>query len=459
MIVIALLVVVGLGLLPAVALTRSWTLGLSISGPISVVLCSLGVSIGTMTRTPPVAWCWLALAAANVGACAAILRRRAEAIVLGGPVSAVALTAVPLGFLALFPPAPLGWDSRSIWWFRASWILDGSGAVRDGLTNASIQWSHPTYPAGVPGFVATIWSVTGGENLVLAQHLTTVLTTLAFTALALVLTSTKTASSSTSWIRLGAVLVMTASAAHLAQGSGATGYVDVLAAGYVTVSIAAPLCFTDARSARVVGAVTLAAALATKNESLYFGLLALPIALALTPHARRPQAGAYAIAALPFVLWQATLAVAGAPSDSTFDRSTAMRRVVSSEGMSRLRVAARAVLDTVGPVVGAACLAVAFVLLAIGPAEWRAIRTALGLSAAAVVTAASMPLIYMTGEPEIGWWLTTSLDRVSTISSVCALAAMVALVPTIIEVLPRHAGHDGSPNARDVDSAALEAGA
>lgn len=74
-------------------------------------------------------------------------------------------------------PAPVAWDSRSIWFFHASWFNNGSDIYLQAQGNPSVAWSHPNYPSFVPAAIATTWGIlNSGENFWIAQTVISIFT-------------------------------------------------------------------------------------------------------------------------------------------------------------------------------------------------------------------------------------------------------------------------------------------
>ena len=83
-----------------------------------------------------------------------------------------------IGFVFIVPP-PLWWDARSIWFFHASWLIEGSQVYEEAqkISSSLSPWSHPSYPIGGSASIAIAWQLYGGvENLWSAVRLVAALT-------------------------------------------------------------------------------------------------------------------------------------------------------------------------------------------------------------------------------------------------------------------------------------------
>lgn len=436
--IVALLFVFLAGTVPLIALSRSAS-SIPFAGAGVLVLAATGASLATAVGTSVVRVTFVLIVVANLGAIAMIIRRRVSLRQLWvrrtwlGDLGLATWFMIPsLLLLLLFPPAPLGWDARSIWWFHASWFRSGGQVAQDSLGNSLLSFSQPDYPAGNPAAIATLWRLTGSvENLELAQALTSVMSGLAVASLGLVLVHRHRSLAS-----IGAATVLVAAASNFGQGLAAAGYVDVLCAALLVTALAAHLCLNDARLALTLGSVALAGASVTKNEGLAFGFIVLIAAIAATRHGRIRVAASGALALVPALSWSLVVRVHLAePIEDQAPLSS------DPQLWERLRVSVPAVFREISPVVWPTllvCLLLA-VAIALGRQHgsslpWSSLVPACTLLAVGIAGAFGASMAYAVGPYELSWWFATSLERVAATPELFALASLVTMVPVATEL-------------------------
>lgn len=441
----ALLYLVVAGLLPAVALTGSVSLGLPCSAAVMLIVSALSGSFATIASVSAtttllvalvlvnvVALAWLAVRARDLGPRLRRVSARRTGVV-------VWLLALPVVLLTVRPPAPLAWDARSIWWFHASWFLSGGEAVRDALANPLVAFSQTDYPVGNPTAIAGLWRLLGNQaDYEQAQALSAVMTAFALGLLALVLAQRNRAD------EVVAVTLALVGAVQFGSNLAAFGYLDVLCASLLVTSLVASLLVVDARRASVLFALGLAAAASTKKEGVAFGLLVVAVAVVFAPGRRRRLVVSAVVAMTPAVVWRIALGSTGAEIKSDV-RTAGVVRLTQAESLRRLRVAGPEVIA------GSAGLLVPAIVVCglVAVALWRrSSRRGLGAFAelypamACCVTAlgavALLSVVYAVNEMPLEWWLSTSIDRVTATPRLLALAAMCATVPVAVDLV-RHA--------------------
>lgn len=265
---------VGLGLLPALAITRSWALAVPLSGLVTGLLASAAATASLLSGSSLRPWL-LAVTLAAWALAALALRRRPR---LGPPPAAGGATVLVVAALSALvlagaTAAPTEWDARMIWFFRARWFWLGGEAAADAMGNPALFSSHADYPPLVPATIASLWSVAGGGSLALAQVLATVQTWMA-----VVFAAVLAASTARRHVRLPVALAAGAFALAcfgVAGGFGARGYADLLwAAAAVAGSIALLELPLTPRN-QLIGACCLLAAMVTKAEGFVAGFLVL----------------------------------------------------------------------------------------------------------------------------------------------------------------------------------------
>jgi hypothetical protein len=450
--VAALVFLATVGAMPAVALTGSVALGVPLGAAATLVTSAIGASVATLTGTSVVLWVVGAALATNCLAALAIAGRSAghtrwgSAVSVRGTALLVWYGVPALALLMLFRPAPIWWDARSIWWFHASWFRAGGDAVRSGLTNPAVAFSHPDYPPGDPAAIAALWSITGsGKDLPLAATTTAALTALAVVVIAMVLVIEHRDSLGSDVLVTSAALLLVVAAVHLGQGYASGGYVDVLCSALLVGALAAFVEVDDLRAAMGAGALALAGASVTKSEGLLFGAMIVMVAVVAARGRRRAVLIFGSVALAPAVLWQVAVWSAGAPANSDLGGTGVdiLVRLGRPDFWDRLVVAGPHVAREVYLIVLPAVLVLGL-LAATTRGRWRTstqalpLRTPAALVAAAVLSAVALAFTYALGVTDLSRWVPTSLERVSSTPKLFALAGLVAMIPATLELLRSH---------------------
>lgn len=207
---------------------------------------------------------------------------------LGWSWTEVGQMAVVFGLLALvvlYPPAPLGWDARSIWLFHASWLNDSASAFIDAQNLTAIEWAHPDYPLLGASTIAVLWGILGqGENLTLGIQIVTVIT-VSTAALSGSLAISNLSKTGNIWINLVAFGLLIIAGFSIGGGLFNQGYMDTLQAFVVICLMSAllpaligRLTFSQAFFAGIVGI----AAMSIKQEGFWFSLIVVAVMLVIT---------------------------------------------------------------------------------------------------------------------------------------------------------------------------------
>lgn len=429
----ALVFPIVVGAVPLFVLTRR-LISVPFAGAVLLIASSLGATLATWLGISVVRTTLVLMVALNVVAAWVAHRLRSTNGDAGrrsrdlGDLGLVVWFTIPaLALLLVRPPDPIGWDARSIWWFHASWFRGGGDLVRESLANPLLSFSQPSYPAGNPASIATLWAITGTrEDLVVAQSLTAVLSGLAIASLALVLVHHHRAVGP-----IGAATLLVAVATHHAQGLAAAGYVDVLAAASLVTALSAYLCLREPRLSLSLGSVALAAAAVSKNEGFAFGVVVLVLAIGATDHGRLRTAAWGMLALIPAVLWRLVVQLHLAepiPTSAPVSRDPQM--------WERLRVALFAVFresaNVLIPTFVACILLVAAVAIRCrrpNDVPPRSVVPPVTLLGASVLCGIVAALAYALGDYDLAWWFATSLDRVAVTPELFALASLVTMIP------------------------------
>jgi hypothetical protein len=453
---LAVVFVLGVGFLPARAMTASWGLALPLAGPLSGLVCA-GAAMIELLLEAPLLPCFFGVTAVTWAASLHVLWRRRRgslanadlgAAIGSGPAPAdVALCGVVAG---LSSPvlwgtfiAPVTWDSRYIWWFHATWFSEGGRAARGAMANVFFAYSHSNYPPLASASVASLWSFAQRGDQQAAQALNAVQTWFTLTLLALLVARVvrggvrRTVAGVT-----GAALVV--AAFGLGAGLGLRGYVDVLcAAAAATAAVAGLVLPPTAQSGRVA-AVGLAAAGLTKLEGLAIAVgVLLPLIaarwwLGRRRHGLRPLT-VVTLGALTGLAWVALARHITPIGDSA----------ISGDSLTALLGGERQQIDRLSPTLSALWrqlglfdLVVVVVIVA-GTVLLGRRRRALGLSSglwlpsAAVGVLVVTTFIYVVGAPEIGWWLDTSAFRTTAIVHLLLLTEALLWATVALSCLPR----------------------
>lgn len=330
---------------------------------------------------------------------------------------------VALGLLALvvlYPPAPLGWDARSIWLFHASWLNDSASAFIDAQHLPAIEWAHPDYPLFGVSTIAVLWGLLGqGENLSLGLQAVTVITvfTAALSGSLAISTLSKTGNR---WINLAAFGLLIVAGFSIGGGLFNQAYMDTLQAFMVVCLMSALLPaligrmnFSQALFAGLVGI----AAMSVKQEGFWFSLVVIAIMLVITFHNQYPAKYLpLALLAGFFALWKMFLEsihsiqqadVAGIssrlPELLNFD-STAWNiliRLLANEGIASLGKSA--VLITL--------FSIAILLSNPGKSSIKLVSQLIG-SWLLIIAVIFLTYALAQTRDKIDWWLATSYIRV-----------------------------------------------
>lgn len=375
----------------------------------------------------PITPVWLALTIVGSGIVFATpgLRRSAitnlrEPIPLG-EILQLAVVAVIVLFVVSFPPAPLAWDARSIWFFHASWLDAPASAFIEGQTLEAVEFSHPNYPILGPASMAVSWGLAGlGENLVLAEQVAALLAIL-IAALAGSVVVRRFARNGNTAVSTIAFALFVISALTIGDGLIVHGYMDALQACFVVAllallvsSIDSPL--TPARAVLVT--IVAIGASNVKQEGFWFSVIVIVAFLMVS--ARRQ----YLVKYLPLAgvltfygAWKVFLAAIGA-SDETdasgiLDRLPELINPTSDAWTIITRIASRELMEWIAPLIA---LSVLFLLGAIIFAERRfeVLRACLVIALSIAGMTATVVLTYALGNTRdiIDWWLSTSFTRI-----------------------------------------------
>jgi hypothetical protein len=148
------IVVVALGLGPALALGDSRRSVAVLAPAVTGIVCAVAVALSLLTRTPLLPW----LVGLGLTGWALGLRYRSPfvpAVDATGPLLAATVVAL-LPVLLIDYPATVG-DARSNFWLHAAWFHAGGGTARAAMASPAFEYSHPAYPPLVPAVIATVW--------------------------------------------------------------------------------------------------------------------------------------------------------------------------------------------------------------------------------------------------------------------------------------------------------------
>lgn len=325
-----------------------------------------------------------------------------------------------LALVVLYPPAPLGWDARSIWLFHASWLNDSATAFIDAQHLTAIEWAHPDYPLLGASTIAVLWGILGqGENLTLGLQIVTVITVLT-AALSGSLAISNLSKTGNRWINLAAFGLLIIAGFSIGGGLFNQAYMDTLQA-FVVICLMSALIpaligrmnFTQAFFAGIVGI----AAMSVKQEGFWFALIVVAVMLVIS-FQDQYNAKYLPLALLLgfFALWKIFLEsihsvqqadVAGIsdrlPELLNFDSTawTILMRLLANEGFASLsKTAVLIVLFSVAILVSNPGR-VTFKLVSLLIASWLLIIAVIFLTYALAQT-----------RDKIDWWLATSYIRV-----------------------------------------------
>lgn len=187
---------------------------------------------------------------------------------------AVSVLTVSAAIAKLAQTDPYGyWDAVAIWNLRAQYLA-GPGDTWTRAFSPLLVFSHPDYPLLIPGFVAQLWKLSGGETPTLAPILTAAVFAAAVLALLL---STLALVRSTGSALLASLTLMTSSS-YLIQPM--SQYADVPLSFYFLATLALVFLSANSDGTRKLALAALAGGFAsfaawTKNEGLVFFVLSL----------------------------------------------------------------------------------------------------------------------------------------------------------------------------------------
>jgi len=443
-VILALVALVVVGLPLAYVVTRDLVVAAVLAPLVTALQCAAAAVAMLLVGGPFGLWMILITVAAW-GAAGLLVRRARSPMPPLGVVDLVVMY-VPLLLPALLVRRPpVAWDARSIWWFHASWIEGGPGALRDALANPALAYSHPDYPPLVPATIAGAWTSTGGSGLWIAQAVSTVLTLSAVAMLAyavrhLVPTARPMVAR---LLALGVALGLWATADY----GVAAGYVDhlwaaALAAAVALLFIGGSIIDADGspghgRGGHLALAVLLATVAAlTKNEGLVAaGMVAVLFTVRARHHLHRAAWMWLPVAA--GLAWAMVARGFGATSDLSSSPRIGQLTGGDLEPLGRIP----RTLTTFGGHVGWV-LAGALVVSVIGAISLRRSRRTIGLVSDLwpwlVIVGFGIGLLatYVISPYEIGWHLATSADRVGVLLLLVALTIVASWVLVAMEPAP-----------------------
>jgi hypothetical protein len=432
----AVLLVVGAGYPGAFALTRRFLFSVLVAPMVSAVTAALAVIGMLVTRTSFPAWL-VALLAAQYALVAWRLRRRVPGLAhtTWADVLCYALPLAPPALTVLGPAAL--WDAHSIWWTHAGYFLHGGAFARQDMLSSAYRLAHPDYPPLASAEVAAAWTVVPGYSFTVAQFVSATLNLSAIATLAYSV-RTVTARAPVTVSRLAGIAVALAVWGTAPYGV-AGGYSDQLWAPALVGAAALLLLGERPMDRPAVPVLLLTVAALTKNEALVPVVL---VAALVTLRERRQVLRAWPVwppvaAGVAWLLLVKTLGVQSDIAPNGFSGLLSGDRAV----LGRVPTTAHSLWHTVGVLV----LLAVIVALA-GAATLRRQRRALGIGSdlwlwgIAAVYTVSLLVVYATSAQEIGWYLLTSIDRVTVplellacLSAVCwgtaAFAGLGAEVP------------------------------
>ncbi|MHB8643321.1 MAG: hypothetical protein ACYDA3_10600 [Gaiellaceae bacterium] len=435
----ALLLVAGLGLLFGLGLVRSRRDGVRHAGLALVAgWASAGIVESTaLTLGAPVTrWVVLAICVAIAAAGAALGRRvRARRMAFAPEagfaswvaVAGAAILLVQLAGLlrrALAAGAPLQWDAWAFWLPKAKSIIDFGGL--DTGVGGFTSFANPSYPPLVPAVEASAFAFMGNTDAapLALQHW--VIAVAFFAAIASLLAGR--VRPSILWPSLAMLAVLPTVTALIGSSLGDEPL--MLLVGLGGACSALWLLERDPRFAALAGLFFAAGALA-KVEGLAIALVIAATAF-VGSVARRPRQPiaplllllAPVAAVVPWKLWLRTHRVPLAPD---YRLSDLLHPALLGDRIHRLTYAVRVLPAHVfGP--GRWLIAIPLLLAAVALAARR--RPALSLLALAPVVAipAGLLLVYWIGYPPVGWYVTTTADRVVASAVVFAMVIVPLLL-------------------------------
>jgi hypothetical protein len=429
----ALLLGGGLGVLYGLGLVRSGRDALRHAGLALVVgWAALGILetwalvLGGPVNRWVVALFCVALGGAGVLAARRVPGRRLAVVGESGPASWLAVGGAAVVFVqlasllrrALNEGAPVQWDAWAFWLPKARSIVEFGGL--DTGVGGFTSFASPGYPPLVPALDASAFAFMGSTQaspLAVQEWVIAV----AFFAALWSLLSTRVRPAIL-WPCLALLALLPIFTSLIASSLGDEPLMLLLGLGGACAGLW--LLEQDARFAALAGLFLTAAALA-KNEglppALVIGLTLLVAGAVGRP--RRLLAPALVLAAplAALVPWRIWMSVHDLNSSADYHLGDLLHPALLGDRLPRLSYAARALPDHVFSPdrwLLAVPLMLAAALLA---APRRPALTLLSLASVSAVVAALLT-VYWIGFPPIGWYVTTSVDRV--LSSAVVMAAV-----------------------------------
>lgn len=435
-VLVAVLLVVGAGYPGAFALTRRYLFSVLVAPMVSAVTAALAVIGMVVTRTPFPAWL-VALLVAQYALVAWRLRRPGPGLAhtTWADVLCYALPLAPPALTVLGPAAL--WDAHSIWWTHAGYFIHGGAFTRLDMLSSAYRFAHPDYPPLASAEVAAAWTVVHGYSFTVAQFVSATLNLSAIAALAYSVRAV-TARAPVTVSRLAGIAVALAVWGTAPYGV-AGGYSDQLWAAALVGAAALLLLGERPLDRPAVPVLLLTVAALTKNEALVPVIL---VAALVTLRGRRQARR----------VWPVWLPVVAGAGWLLLVRSLGVASDVAPDGFSGLLSGDRAVLgrmpttlQSLWHTAGVLVLLAVIVALA-GAVTLRRERRALGIGSdlwlwgIAAVYVVSLLVVYATSTQDIGWYLLTSVGRVTVplellacLSAVCwgtaAVAGMGSQIP------------------------------
>jgi len=446
------------GLLPALAVARSWAVAVFLAPLIGAGLAAVAAEPELGVGGSFVPWYLLAAAMANAAVVAwwFIAPRRSPSPA-GPPWTwSIVMVAVLLGAMAVpligLRTGIIGYDGNVIWLTHTSLVSGGHRELLAGLQNAAYRFSNPDYPPLVPAAGALALALAGHNDLRVAVQVTAFLNATALgvvgAGVAAVASKGRALPRMAAVAAAGVVCLVGFSVTECYYSVG--GYADLLWSAAAMGAVVWGLVLPRNTQSLAVAWICAAVATLTKNEGLAVGLVLLVlIALRYRPLTRlwpriRPRSGRLGapagragpdparrrgvavwpaartwavraafvvVPALPGLAWAALVRAIGV-RDAFFASASAE----SPGSRAAATASAMAVHLAVAPV-GLAVLVVGCVFL-------RRSRRHAGLAnpawlwTAGVLSLAIIFATYVFGSYEIHWWLLTSVNRTTIFAQV-----------------------------------------
>jgi hypothetical protein len=442
-VIIAFVTISLLGVVPALFITRSLVVGTSLSAAVAIVIASIATIFGVIAGTSIVLIATVLAAIINLILIALwfIVGRKntlqpfkwlPNQELLAG----VLILLPTIALFMLFRPLPVDWDPRSIWWFHASGFLSGGQTAHSLISNPLYSFAHMNYPPGDSAVIATAWFLSGAKNLFVAESITALLTALSTSLFTLLLVRKR----SLIIFALGILLVASVAGFGIDQGPPSGGYVDTLCATLTCAALVAYLCIENAKISILLGSIALAGAALSKGEGLYFGVAIILIAIVFAPKAKLRILVWSAIALLPAFAWQLLVHHIN-PTVGVDVNFSNFLSLFDSRSMHRLPIAWNATFGAMWPICFASLAVVTLTWIVQVHARglsacWTTMRPVAALMVASFLTSILIVFIYTVGNPDITWWLESSLARVVTTPRILALGSVVLAVSATLDALP-----------------------